>query len=313
MAEAVSQWPGAVLCTLTGKAASVLSRKSGLRCSTIHSCIYRFLGEEEDGELAFARVIRDDRWRGRVVFLDESSMVSGEIARDLLATGARIVATGDHCQLPPVGGTGFFSYDDRDFELTQVHRQALESAVLRQATAVRMGGTYESDGADFRVSGFVEADDIVSCDIILCWRNTTRRNLNALKRAHLGLSGPPVGGEPVMCLRNDHEMGVLNGAVYTLVDFRPGSRGVDVTVINERDQEVTLRGCWFEDVDEGTRQARESVGWTFGYAATVHKSQGSEYETVVLVDEYDRAEDRARWVYTGISRAAKRILVQRGW
>ncbi|CAM5222635.1 ATP-binding protein OS=Bosea thiooxidans OX=53254 GN=ARD30_09575 PE=4 SV=1 [Bosea thiooxidans] len=50
--------------------------------------------------------------------------------------------------------------------------------------------------------------------------------------------------------------------------------------------------------------------FTFGYALTVHKSQGSQWDDVVLFDEsYAFREHRARWLYTGLTRAAETITV----
>lgn len=306
---------GTVMCALSGKAASNLTRKTNLPATTVHSAIYRFAGKEIDDrgdeELVFLQNVKDGRWNGRVVLLDEDSMISDDIARDLIATGARIVTTGDPGQLPPVKGSQFFR--NADFTLTEIRRQALDSPIIRQAHAVRSGSVYVPDGPDFRVQRHVDRDDILAADVILCWRNATRRNLNALKRAHLRIDGPPRPGEPVMCLKNDHEMGVLNGATYELkaIDYDYGD--LCVSVRNERGQDVTLRRCWFEDVDENNRRFDDAVGFAYAYCATVHKFQGSEADFVVLVDEYSKAEDRARWLYTGLTRAAKRILVQRDW
>ena len=48
----------------------------------------------------------------------------------------------------------------------------------------------------------------------------------------------------------------------------------------------------------------------YGYVLTVHKSQGSQWDDVVLFDESFAFQDsRARWLYTGITRAAKRLSV----
>jgi ATP-dependent exoDNAse (exonuclease V) alpha subunit len=306
---------GTVMCALSGKAASNLTRKTGLPASTIHSALYRFSGKEIDDrgreELIFMRNVKDDRWNGRVILLDEDSMISFEIAQDLIATGARIVTTGDPGQLPPVKGSRFFEH--ADVMLTEIRRQALDSPIIRQAHAVRAGAMYVPDGPDFRVQQYVDREDILACDIILCWRNATRRNLNALKRTHLGIHGAPRPGEPVMCLKNDHEFGVLNGATYALhsMDYDYGDLCVSLT--NERGEDITLRRCWFEDVDEKNRQFDDSVGFAFSYCATVHKAQGSEWKNLIIVDEYARSEDRARWLYTAITRASDRVLIQRDW
>jgi len=59
-------------------------------------------------------------------------------------------------------------------------------------------------------------------------------------------------------------------------------------------------------------QRRESDEFTYGYALTVHKSQGSQWNSVVLFDEsFAFREHRSRWLYTGLTRAAERIVVVR--
>ena len=55
---------------------------------------------------------------------------------------------------------------------------------------------------------------------------------------------------------------------------------------------------------------RESDEFTYGYALTVHKAQGSQWDDLVLFDEsYAFREHRSRWLYTGLTRAAERITV----
>lgn len=310
LAHLARKRPSAPLCAFTGKAASVISRRTGLTASTVHSAIYAFEGEDDDGELRFSEKLDEGEWRGKVAFLDEHGTVSRELARDLLNTGARIVAVGDPWQLPPVRGERFFTQPD--FTLTKVHRQAWDSPIIRQAHSVKDFGTYAADGDDFRVQRHVSRDDILAADVVLCWRNSTRRSLNRLLRAHHGYPDgtPAQPGESVMCLRNDRRLGVLNGAVYELLEeHRKGDE--TICVVNERGERVWCPG-WIEDLDDAPWQ-QEPIPFAFSNCATVHKWQGSEADSVILVDEYDRAEDRNRWLYTGITRAAKRMLVQRNW
>ncbi len=55
---------------------------------------------------------------------------------------------------------------------------------------------------------------------------------------------------------------------------------------------------------------RETEEFTYGYALTVHKAQGSQWDKVVLFDEsYAFREHRARWLYTALTRAAEAITV----
>ena len=55
---------------------------------------------------------------------------------------------------------------------------------------------------------------------------------------------------------------------------------------------------------------RDSDEFDYGYALTVHKSQGSQWGSVVLFDEsYAFREHRDRWLYTGLTRAAEKVVV----
>jgi len=63
-----------------------------------------------------------------------------------------------------------------------------------------------------------------------------------------------------------------------------------------------------EELAYATR--RKADEFDFGYVMTVHKAQGSQWDEVVLFDEsYAFREHRARWLYTGLTRAAKRLTV----
>ena len=239
-------------------------------------------------------------------------MVDSYLAGDLLATGCRVIATGDPGQLPPVRGTRFF--DRADAVLRTVHRQALESPILRQAHAVRAGRHYAADGPDFRVQRQVDREAILAADVILCWRNATRHALNALVRAHRGLDGPPIAGERVVCLRNDHRLGILNGACYDLIEDYDALRRV-AKLRNERNEVVHVDECHFETIDPpgDPADARDEHPFGFGYCLTTHKAQGSEWANVIFVDEYDRQEQRREFVYTALTRASERMLVHSTW
>ena len=279
------------------------------------------LDERGREELFFDRKVNDAAWTSRLALVDEHGTVNEELGGHLMATGCRAVAVGDPLQLKPVRGQRYFN--GADFRLTHVHRQALESPIIRQLHALRRtGGYYGPDTDDFRVQRFVDRDDILGCDVLLCWRNETRKRLNALKRAHMGIDPRemPLPGEPVMCLKNDHEMGIMNGAVYPLVRFDHGEGWCSVTVNNEYGRPVEV-DAWVEDLHEagkddpsgGRSRFDEPIGFALGYCATVHKAQGAEYNIPIIVDEYTKREERMEWINTAISRAVKRILMQRDW
>ncbi len=57
-------------------------------------------------------------------------------------------------------------------------------------------------------------------------------------------------------------------------------------------------------------QRKKYDEFDFGYVLTVHKAQGSQWDDVVLFDEsFAFPDSRERWLYTGITRAAKRLTV----
>ena len=303
--------PNAVMVAAFARAALNLSRRTGLPASTVHSAIYSFRGEDDDGRLKFDRSVEDGDWHGRIVLLDEHSTFTAKMAHDMLATGCKIVACGDPGQLKPVGGEPFFT--SPDITLTEIHRQAWNSPIIRQAHNMRHNGVYHDDGEDFRVTRYCSADDVLDADVIITWRNTTRRALNGLKRAYLGLSSkPPQAGEPIVALRNDHNARIVNGATYELLeDHVPGCNFIRVK--NENGVVVRLLEASIEDFDQprGENPDVQPHPFALAYALTCHKMIGSSARRVLLVDEHARdMEDYRNWAYTGISRAEKSLLVK---
>jgi exodeoxyribonuclease-5 len=313
LAHAALQYKHATLCTLTGKAASILRRKTGLPAQTIHSFFYRLIEVRKDKTGRQVLEFRPEHSRGQLdrelVLVDEVSMLNEELARDLLRTGAKIIATGDPGQLPPVKGQPFFN--NPNAALTEIHRQALNSPIVRQAHRVRVGQPYQGDGPEFRVQRDGDDDDLLAADVVLCWTNKTRHALNDKCRRLRGFwQAHPQVGEPLMCLKNVTGQGVFNGAVYTLLEpFGSGSRDI---LIDVDGVPALIRDVTFEGVQSALPDHVEpTTSFGFGYVLTVHKAQGSEWDSVVLVDEYRRSEDKEKWLYTAITRASQRILVVR--
>lgn len=311
LAEVARSNPSALLCTLTGKAASVLSRKTGLNAQTIHSVFYQLIGKDRDDQgrkrLFWRDNVPEGQMRHRVVLIDECSMVDDAMAADIVRTGATIIACGDPGQLPPVMGKQFFS--EPNFTLTEIHRQAQDSPIVRQAHAVRETGRYEADGPDFRIASRASSEEIIASDAILCWTNKTRDAANQRARNIRGTWMPnPQRGEPIVCLKNNPDFGLFNGAIYQLAEpFLDGDTEIHLNIDGAL---LTVPNSVFRGVPSSLDPDDEAEGYfDFGYAMTVHKAQGSEWPSVTLIDEYRRSDQRRQWLYTGITRAAKRMLV----
>lgn len=169
---------------------------------------------------------------------DEISMVDGQLAKDLLSFGVPVLVLGDPGQLPPVAGEGYFMQGPADFTLTQIHRQAENSPVLKLATRARLGQTLElgvyGDSSVIKPSEMTP-QIALDADQILCGRNATRHANNARMRQLKGFSGPlPKPGEKLVCLRNNHEKGLLNGSLWRVVRCSEYSRRkLNLTVVPE--------------------------------------------------------------------------------
>ena len=314
LAKIARENPQAILCTLTGKAASILRRKTQLSACTVHTAFYRLEEVKRDARgrknLTFKAAREEGSLDNGLVLIDECSMINHEIAADILRTGAKVIACGDPGQLPPVSGSRFF--DRAHVMLTEIHRQALESPIIRQAHNVRQGKNYEADGTAFRIVAREAQDaDVIGADAVLCFTNRTRQAANQYARRVRGFwQTTPQVGEPVVCLKNAADFGIFNGAIYNLeAPFREGDTDIHLNVDGEL---ATIPQVRFAGVKSGLGDGEEELtSFDFGYAMTVHKAQGSEWPNVLLMDEYNRAEYRKEWLYTAITRAAERITVVR--
>jgi exodeoxyribonuclease-5 len=221
-----------------------------------------------------------------------------------------VIACGDPGQLLPVNQPVYFKHPDA--ELKEIHRQALDSPIIRQAHRVRQGLPYQPDGDAFQVKREATVEDVIEADILLCWRkDQERQRLNHRARSYREIwPAVPQVGEPVMCRKNVRGAGIYNGAIYPLLE--PFLEGSDSIVIDVDTDRVRLQPVFFEGVQSNLKPGVELQTWfTYGYACTVHKAAGSEWNRVIVWDTY-RREERDRWLYTAITRAAQQLIIVSG-
>jgi exodeoxyribonuclease-5 len=232
-----------------------------------------------------------------------------------------VLVLGDPAQLPPVKGGGYFTEAEPDVMLTEVHRQAADNPIVRMSMIVREGGRLEHGAyGESRVIARNEIDplSVTQADQVLVGLNRTRKLYNRRMRELLGFKSPhPEVRDKLVCLRNDRKKGLLNGGIWRVK-------------ATHAQRQAKLRMSLVPDEDEGKKPTRvrvlpaffdsdEDIPWSlrkdsdefdYGYALTVHKAQGSQWDDVVLFDESGAfREHRARWLYTGLTRAAKTITV----
>jgi exodeoxyribonuclease-5 len=305
----------------TGKAALVMRSKGCHDAQTIHSLIYR---ARESGEEVPSFDLWDDApvSKAALIIIDECSMVDEELGRDLMSFGVPVLVLGDPAQLPPIQGGGFFTDSQPDAMLTEVHRQAVDDPIIRLSMDIREGrelvrGNYGD--SQVVAKSALDPDRVLKADQILVGRNVTRRAYNKRMRERKGFKGEmPSADDKLVCLRNNRKKGLLNGGLWTVVKApasvraraimqmrlapETGGRAIKVSVRKE---------CFAGEIGEvewGQRKPYDE--FDFGYVLTVHKSQGSQWDDVVLFDEsFAFPDSRERWLYTGVTRAAKKLTI----
>lgn len=310
-----------VFASFTGKAAHVLRQKGCPGASTLHSLIYRPRGGDEEGP-TFA-LNRDSKAAdAALIVIDECSMVDEDLGSDLMSFGTPILVLGDPAQLPPVSGGGYFTEAEPDIMLTEVHRQAADNPIIHLSMLVREGQSLSKGhfGSSAIVSRRdIDAQKILDADQVLVGMNRTRHKYNQRIRSLMGFGGEtPESSDKLVCLRNDKSRGLLNGSLWTVQRLRSPKKDLirfDVRPEEEpngRSVTVQVHPDLFSAQEPSQPRAipRRSDAFDYGYAMTVHKAQGSQWDNLVLFDESGAfREHRSRWLYTGLTRAAETITV----
>ena len=330
----------------TGRAAKRLGEVTDCDAQTIH----RALGmsyNEMTGQVAFKKN-GSDPLEAHAVIVDEMSMVDLELMQALLEAlrpGCRLVLVGDPDQLPSVGAGNVLGDLLRStvvptVSLTQVFRQAEQSAIIRNAHAVNLGQPpqLDSNQGDFFFLCRRSPDRLVQMVVELC-RDRLPKNMNvpadqiqvlsptrkgacgtaALNRALQAALNPPAAGkrqkqwgdvtfrvgDRVMQTKNNYDV------LWEKDDGTAGS-GIfngDVGVIQDIDSSGELIVLRFDD-RTATYTADLLSQLDMAYAITVHKSQGSEYPAVILVSAPAAPSLMVRGVlYTAITRARRMLIM----
>ncbi|WP_337846780.1 AAA family ATPase [Sphingomonas sp.] len=326
LAEAVK---GTVLyATFTGKAALELRKKGCDGASTIHSLIYKVNVNQRTGEAKFELNPESALRDAKLLVVDEVSMVGEELARDLLSYKTRILVLGDPAQLPPVKDEGYFINAKPDVMLTEVHRQAAENPIIRMSMDIREGrrlaaGRFgDSLVLSQRSTDREELSSLVlKADQLICGLNRSRTAFNARIRTLKDLVGTdqpwhPAPGDRLICLRNNHERHLFNGGLWAASHITSIGARLEILVESQDEDRDPLTVNVFEHFFCGReqelewRERRKCDEFTFGWAITCHKSQGSQWDDVIVFDESGSFRDAQRnWLYTAVTRAAERVTV----
>jgi exodeoxyribonuclease-5 len=170
------------------------------------------------------------------------------------------------------------------------------------------------------------ADDAV----LLCARNATRERMNARIRSLMGFKGPlPEKGEKIICTFNQHGKNFMNGEQAIVIDYddmqtdekedlRPDAPE-DMMIVRVRSltdgstKRLAFNPASFSKIEDVRKEAqRRYGGFDFGGCLTVHKSQGSEWDHVAVIDETITGVPYEKLAYTAYTRAINRLEVYKG-
>lgn len=315
--------------TLSGKAALVMRKKGCDGATTVHSAIYRLV--DEDGDQPHFELNLDSELIRNcdLIVLDELGMIGTDIGEDIMAFGKPVLALGDLNQLPPPSGQeSYFMGAKPDFLFTEILRQAADSPIIRLAyEALELGRLVPGKYGDSCVYSSSVKDSkvqevMLAADQVLCGKNATRTYNSALMRKWRGLVGEqadylPTVGERVVCVRNNHKKGILNGEQFIVDKILDRDLGkvfafgaVSLDTGSDRVVELEVPWNWWAGT-EGNLPMFERANFdqvVHAGCMTVHKYQGSQENHIAILDESAVfKEHRRKHLYTAITRAAEKV------
>jgi len=334
------------LAAPTGRAAKRMSEVTGREAKTIHRLLEVAVGYAQTGKLEFVHN-EQNPLDADAVIVDEMSMVDTLLFDALLRgmkAGAKLVMVGDFHQLPSVGAGNILqdliaSDTIPTVELKQIFRQAAKSLIVTNAHAIvngRMPDLSRKDNDFFFLKdsdpahatrtildlcerrlpasyGFSPLEDIqVLCPSRKGELGTFELNVRLQERLN-----PPAPGKTeykagaVVYRVGDKVMQVRNN--YDIQWTRDGEKGAGIFNGDIGSIRMIDRGSRTMEISFDGRTAFYSFDMTNelepAYAVTVHKSQGSEFEAIILpvMDGFNKLYYR-NLLYTAVTRA-KKILI----
>ena len=316
-----------VCCAPTGRAARRMEQSTGHPASTVHKALGLIAGD--DGQYG-----EPESFDADLVLIDEVSMLDIYLAKHVLRSvpkGCQLVLIGDADQLPSVGPGAVLSEIIKSdvipvVRLDRVHRQNAGSRIATNAKLIRHGNLSLEYGTDFQFldsSSIAESAEKIeklylqeiakygvdNVALLSPYRQKTETGVAALNeriRKDVNPQDPTKGeitlgkktfrtGDKVMQIKNHED--VNNGDIGYITDI--SGNGNDAVVCVD-----------FGDGRNVEYDASELNMLDLGYASTIHKSQGSEYQSVIINLQCAHSIMLVRpLIYTAITRAKKQVII----
>lgn len=311
------------ICAPTGRAAQRMSEITHLNASTIHRLLdIRPFGNDYTCKDLTNPIDAD------LIVVDEFSMADSSLVSMLLGAiknGSTLILSGDIDQLPSVGaGNVLKDFIDSNkidtYRLSSVFRQKGDSNIVTNSIAVRNGSSYLKTGKgvniiktssleeaitklEYYVKKSYDKEDVFKFQVLstvrmgdcgtvainkLMQEIINDKNEDVLEFEHQSFRV----GDKVMTTKNNYDAGYFNGDIGVIKEITSSEITVSIN-----DEDVTVKSADIKDL-------------SLAYAITTHKSQGSEYNTVVLMlpDSHPNMLQR-NLLYTGMTRAKENLII----
>lgn len=315
------------LCAPTGRAARRMEQSTGLEASTIHKALGLMAGE--DGDYGDPTGLDAD-----IILVDEVSMMDIHLAGKLLESvrsNAQIVMIGDSDQLPSVGPGAVLSEMIASaripvVRLDRVFRQTDGSRIAVNAKLIRHGNLSLEYGSDFRFVDSATMSDsanriaelymqevakygVDNVALLSPYRQKTETGVNALNELLREMVNPPEAGkQEVTCGKRKFRTGDKVMQIKNFEDVNNGDIGYIRSIFKFGDEATVVID--FGDGRTKEYDSSELDMIDLGYASTIHKSQGSEYKSVIINLQCAHHIMLTRpLVYTAITRGKERVII----
>lgn len=311
-----------ILAAPTGRAAQRMSETCGLYAQTLHRLL------KMDSINQRFNINQDNPLRGEFFIIDESSMLDTQLFKALIRSipnGAPLLLVGDANQLPSVGAGTILQtlIKCSRFPVTvldEIFRQKQGNSIVRYAWQILKGVVQlPEEGFNYQSAGihFIKQTDPtkVLSTIVSIGQNSKAQILVPLHKGSLGITAinthlqsnwNPHGesllfgnkifrtGDRVLQSRNNYDKHLFNGDLGLVEEIIDHNRGLKVLFGENR---VTL-------------DLPDLVDLELAYAMSIHKSQGSEFHTVIIpLVKQHFVMLRRNLIYTAVTRGKKRVIL----
>lgn len=323
------------LAAPTGKAAKRMEESTGIPAKTIHRLLEY---KPYDGELLCGRN-EENPLDVDVIVIDESSMLDLTLMDKFLKAikeETKLIIVGDVDQLPSVGAGNVLKDLIKSniipvVRLETIFRQQGTSTIVTNAYNINHGLGLNLENEDFQMIEINDEDTVVAKEIVkefvrlkneeglslddiqvlcpmrkrdnLCSSTVLNKMIqnaiNPKKQGSLEVSYNGITyreGDKVLQLKNNYEKECFNGDIGYITSIKKVAGEISLTVKFDTEEEITFSG------------REEILELELAYAMSVHKSQGSEYKTVLMpMVESQKVMLTRNLFYTGVTRAKKNV------